>query len=33
VREWSEEEQAQRLAEPDVPSSDVSTFIGLDNFK
>jgi hypothetical protein len=33
VREWSEAERAQRLAEPDVPSSDVSTFIGLDDFR
>jgi hypothetical protein len=33
VREWSEEERARRLAAPCVPSSDISTFMGLDDFR
>jgi ribosomal protein L37E len=32
-REWSEEERARRLAEPCTPSSDISTFLGLDDVK
>jgi ribosomal protein L37E len=31
VRQWSEEERTRRLAEPCVPSSDISTFMGPDN--
>jgi hypothetical protein len=33
VRELSEEERARRLATPCVPSSDISTFIGPDDFR
>jgi hypothetical protein len=33
VRKLSEEERAQRLVDPCVLSSDVSTFIGLDDFR
>jgi hypothetical protein len=31
-REWSEEERAQQLATPCVPTSDISTFISPDDF-
>ena len=33
VRELSEEERARRLATPCVPSSDISTFMGPDDFR
>jgi hypothetical protein len=33
LRKLSEEERTRRLAEPCVPSSDVSTFIGPDDFR
>jgi hypothetical protein len=33
VRKMSEEERMRRLAEPDVPSSDISTFMGPDDFR
>lgn len=32
LREWSEEEREERLAQPCTPSSDISTFITLDDF-
>jgi hypothetical protein len=33
VRKVSEEERARRLATPCVPSSDISTFMGPDDFR
>lgn len=31
--EWSDQERARRLAEPCTPSSDISTFVGPDDFR
>jgi hypothetical protein len=32
TEEWSEAEKARRLAEPCTPSSNISTFLGPDEF-